>query len=349
MESASVNVEIDGKHGSCLALQRIILPPTRTSNIRTSTGMTWLMIRNPASGNGRRSGQALDIARERGLDVVTSEHPGEAVDLAAEAATQGITHIAACGGDGTTNEVVKGIDQAGRLSEITMGVIPTGTANGFARDIGITSVRQGFDVLEEGRERRIDVGMADSRPFLKSCISGFPADVSAHTTPELKRFTGILAYGLGILPYILEIFRTHQLTPPEISVRAGSAEDPVWEGRAVLVLAGNSRRFPGIVSRRADVEDGLLDVVIVKRQHALAELREPQNVQVRNESNLRRLHVAELEFSSDSQTPYSLDGEVIKRRNLAVTVRPSALRFRVGPDYSVDSDSENDAPTGHSN
>lgn len=300
--------------------------------------MTWLMIRNPASGNRRRSRKALELARDRGFDIVESEQPGETVDIASEAATQGRERIAACGGDGTINQVVRGVELTGRLSETTIGVVPTGTGNGFARDIGITDVRQALDILEHGRERWLDIGMADSRPFLKSCISGFPADVSARTTPELKQLTGRFAYGLGILPYILEALRTNQIPLPEISVHVGTTDDPVWDGTAVLLLAGNSRQFPGIVSRRTDIEDGLLDIVVVKRTRAIREFRKPQSNQVGRGSHLGRYRVAKLAVTGESRIPFSLDGEFIERRRLTITIRRKALRIRVGSDYSAHPD-----------
>lgn len=300
--------------------------------------MAWLLIRNPASGDRAAGRRALELARDRGFDVVETERAGHALDLAAEAAGRGVRRIAACGGDGTVNEVVTGIDRAGRLSGTTVGVVPTGTGNGFAEDVGIDGVEQAVEILEGGRERRLDVGMAGDRPFLKSCVGGFLAGVSEHTTQASKRLVGILAYGLGVLPYAIDAARDGGDPIPEFPVRVGPARDPRWTGSAVLLLVGNSRRFPGILDRRADVEDGLLEVVVAGRPEATAGSdRRPFGALVGGDPgttiDLRRFRVGELVVDGDEATAVSLDGEVVDRRHLDVRVRPRALRLRVGPDF----------------
>lgn len=300
--------------------------------------MAWLLIRNPASGDRAAGRRALELARDRGFDVVETERAGHAVDLAAEAAGRGVRRIAACGGDGTVNEVVTGIDRAGRLAETTVGVVPTGTGNGFAEDVGIDGVEQAFEVLEGGRERRLDVGMAGDRPFLKSCVGGFLAGVSEHTTQASKQLVGILAYGLGVLPYAIDAARDGRDPVPEFPVRVGPARDPRWTGSAVLLLVGNSRRFPGIVHRRADVEDGLLEVVVVGRPGASAGSDRRHFGALAGEHfgaplDLRRFRVAELAVTADRPTAVSLDGEVATVDHLDVRVRPREMRLLVAPDY----------------
>jgi diacylglycerol kinase family enzyme len=308
--------------------------------------MAWLLIRNPASGDRRAGREALRLARDRGFEVVETERAGHAVDLAAEAADRGVRRIAACGGDGTANEVVTGVDRAGHLSGTTLGVVPTGTGNGFAEDLGVVGVEGAFEVLDGERERQLDLGMAGDRPFLKSCVGGFLAGVSEHTTQASKRLLGVLAYGLGVLPYAIDAARRQEDPIPEIPVRVGPAGEPRWTGSAALLLVGNSRHFPGIVTRRADLEDGLLEVVVLGRSDssgsdgASGRVRPggPERLVDGTDLELRRFHVAELAVLGDEPTAVSLDGEVVERRHLDVRVRPGAMRMRVGPDYgrSVD-------------
>jgi diacylglycerol kinase family enzyme len=224
-----------------------------------------VLVCNPVSGNRRVAARAREFALDREYDVRDTSGPGDAVDIARRAATEGADLVVACGGDGTVNEVVRGVDGAGALADVRLGVVPTGTGNGFAEDVGITGVRDAFEAVESGTVRSLDLGTADDRLFLKTCVSGIPAAVSAHTTPDMKRYFGLSAYGLGALPSALDSLQgRHGEALPRLRVRLGDPNDPTWAGRAVLLLVGNSRRFPGLVFHQAPMEDGLLESVVVK-------------------------------------------------------------------------------------
>ncbi|MFB6107576.1 MAG: diacylglycerol kinase family protein [Haloplanus sp.] len=293
-----------------------------------------VVIRNPASGNWSRSLRAVQLARARGYEVRDTTAPGDAVEMARAAAAEGATRIVACGGDGTVNEVVWGVDEAGRTGDVELGVVPTGTGNGFAEDVGVFGVRQAFEVLDRGETRRLDLGMAGSRPFLKTCVAGFPAGVSAHTTAAMKRALGVAAYGLGAVPYALDALTESDVEVfSDLSVRVGPASDPLWAGTALLVLVGNSRQFPGLVWRQAPLEDGLLEVVVVKRAAAFRGVRRTDDATHRFETpHLLRVRSREL-FVDAPRTLFSVDGEIQERASLDVGIRPRALRFRVGARY----------------
>jgi YegS/Rv2252/BmrU family lipid kinase len=264
-----------------------------------------------------------------------TEEPGDAFDLAQRAAVEGVDVIVASGGDGTVNEVVRGVDRAGKLTSSRLGVVPTGTGNGFARDIGITGVRSAFDAIESGTVRSLDLGTAADRLFVKTCVSGFPATVSAHTTHEMKRFFGLTAYGLGALPSALDAVQGRRADSlPELRARVGPDDAPTWTGTAVMVLVGNSRRFPGLRYRQAPMEDGLLEVVVVKRPSVLRNRRRVESSAAASDSpSLLRTRAAELEVEAPAPTLFSLDGEIVERAHLEIGVRPRAVQWYVGDQY----------------
>lgn len=294
-----------------------------------------VMVRNPASGDRNGSARARDLARERGYEVRDTAASGDAAALARDAALAGAEHIVACGGDGTVNEVVWGVDDADRLGDVEFGVVPTGTGNGFAEDVGIVGVEQAFEVLAEGETRRLDLGTADGRPFLKTCVAGVPAGVSARTTGEMKRRFGVAAYGLGALRYVLDAARTSDVGLfPDLAVRVGPETAPQWAGRAVLVLVGNSRQFPGLVWRQAPMEDGLLETVLVKRAAAVSATHRTGGPTGRLEvPHLLRARCRELTVEASEPTQFSIDGEIQERTALTVRIRPRAVQFRVGDRY----------------
>jgi YegS/Rv2252/BmrU family lipid kinase len=276
---------------------------------------------------------------------------GEEVALAREAAVDGAELVVACGGDGTLNGVVRGVHRAGRLGDVTVGVIPAGTGNGFADNVGVRGVEHAFDVLEDGETRRLDVGMvrtpgdggdegtrrtaggtdddAFPRPFLNSCVGGLTAEASVRTDPELKRRVGTLAYALTTL------HQTRAFEGLTLDIRAGPTGDPVWSGEAVVLLVGNGRDFP---VGQANLEDGMLDVVVIERAPAIDFLAQGATERLLRSgaSHLTRLRVPSLGVAAARPRQFSLDGEMVERRRLDVEVRPRALPFKVGESYRPD-------------
>lgn len=117
-----------------------------------------MVVVNPESGSGDHGPQVSMLADEHGFEALETSEPGEAVTLA-ERAARDASLVAACGGDGTVNEVVRGVQRADALDGTTVGVVPAGTGNNFAGKLGVESIAQSFDVLVAGETRRIDLGV----------------------------------------------------------------------------------------------------------------------------------------------------------------------------------------------
>ena len=300
--------------------------PTRTDG----AGERVLVV-NPTAGSEDHVDRVRELAAEFGFVVRETGGPGDTIDLAREAAEDGARMVAAAGGDGTLNEVVRGIHEAGGLGSVTLAVIPVGTGNNFAKNVGVTGLEEAFELVESGEVRRIDVGVAGDRPFLNSCIGGLTAEASAATTSEAKARYGVLAY-------VLTTVRTAVAfdgLPLHIAPVGGGEAD--WEGDAAFVLIGNARRFPLDGRPRADVEDGLLDVTVIEDrptfdlvgQAALERLLGAES------QNVVRFRAAELAITALQAEPvtFSLDGEMIETDALSVSVRERALDVVVGEAY----------------
>ena len=290
--------------------------------------MTRVMVRNPVSGDGGATDRAAAIARDRGIEVRDSSEPGEAVSIAHAAATEA-DQLLACGGDGTVNEVVSGIHEADALADVELAAVPAGTGNGFAGKIGVTSVEEAFEVADQGRRRQLDLGMADGHPFVESCMGGLVAAASEDTSDELKARTGSLAYVLQTLADSLEY------EGRLIEVSAGDSDDPLWAGQAEVVLVGNARRFAG-EGEQANLEDGLFEVVVVERAPAIDYLADDALGFLfdRTADHLSRFAVTGLTLTAvDDAMEFSLDGEIVERRDMDLRVHETALPVRVGGGY----------------
>lgn len=289
-----------------------------------------VLVLNPKSAGGRHTDRTRRLAAEAGFEIRESTARGETYELAREAAAEGATTVAAGGGDGTLNEVVSGVDDADGLDRTTVGVVPAGTGNNFADRVGIRGIEHAFDVLATGRRRRIDLGRANDRTFVNSCVGGLTADASVRTTPELKRRWGTLAYVIATL----REYRTFEGI--DVEIRDGDGAD-VWTGSAIGILVGNGRRFVGEPGSQANMEDGLLNVVLIESKPAssLATEEAIRRFLRRDADHLTRVLAPRLHLSVHGDEPagFSLDGERLTTDDLTVESRSRALELPVGETY----------------
>lgn len=293
------------------------------------------LILNPTSGTADHVDRIRDLAAERGFAVVETERAGHAVDLAVEAAADGVALLGVAGGDGTVHEVVQGLVSADALDDVTLAVVPAGTANIVASDLGIRDAEHGFEVADDGETRRIDLGMAGDEPFVMSAIAGLPADVSAAATHDLKRRFGPLAFVVGAVREALEFDGLR------VDVAADTSEGGVeWRGEALAVLVGNVRQFAK-TGGQANAEDGLLRVTIVEEMPPSDALVEAVEQRVLHEEtpHVTDLRASELDVAClGGDVQFSLDGEIRPFEDVRIAVRPRALRVKVGEGYSVAAD-----------
>lgn len=227
--------------------------------------MNVFAIVNPTAGNGRarRLGQRLnDLFAVHGIrcHVRVTEAPGHGTELAAEAARDRWDGIVAIGGDGTVQEAVNGLLD----SPIPLGIIPVGTGNDFARNLGIPrDPDRAAAVIGARRVRRVDLGEVNGRRYVQVAGVGFDAQVAAMVSANRSRLPGG-----GALPYLwgalhqLMTFQNRELT---ITLQGSEGEQEVRRVPALMTAVGNSRFYAGglKICPEARVDDGLLDVCII--------------------------------------------------------------------------------------
>ncbi|WP_135828284.1 diacylglycerol/lipid kinase family protein [Halorussus halobius] len=295
------------------------------------------LVLNPASGDGSHREQVRELADRDGFVVLETQAEAEAARFARLVAEAGADLVAAAGGDGTLNRVVRGLDAADALDEVTVGVVPCGTGNNFASNVGVESIDHAFEVLADGERRRIDVATADGRLFLNSCIAGVTADASASTTPGLKDRLGVLAY------VVTGLRAAADFDALPLAVEAtGSAASESWSGEALMVLVGNARRFPSEGRSQANCEDGLLDVTVVERMPTADLLEEAAIHRLFGDGtdHVTHLRPSELrvEVRRDEPVEFSFDGEMGSYESLTMRTSQRVLELCVGENYVPDPD-----------
>src|SRR5581483_1535115 len=146
---------------------------------RSLNGSMYLIV-NPVSGRGRGAKVAERISRilaARGVvhDLRYSTAPHEPTELTRTAIKEGNTHIVAIGGDGLVHQVANALVR----TDATLGIIPVGVGNDFARGLGIPlDIEKAVDVIVAGVEQRVDVGQANDRYFFSIAVLGLAAAVN---------------------------------------------------------------------------------------------------------------------------------------------------------------------------
>ncbi|SDQ30598.1 diacylglycerol/lipid kinase family protein [Natronobacterium texcoconense] len=299
-----------------------------------------VLVLNPVSGSGDHVDDVVELAADYGFDIRRTEEAGDAKRLAQVAAEEA-TLVAAAGGDGTVNEAVNGIAAAGELETTTLAVVPAGTGNNFASNVGVEGIEHAFAVAETGRRRTIDLGVANGQVFANSCVGGVTAKASGETSTESKSELGVLAY----VKETLDAIGSFDSPPLQVDTGEGPDGDSsrTWEGKALFVLVGNCRRFTGARTAQANVEDGLLEVTIVEdapTTDLLGDATVERLFDQESDRIVRRRTPSVTIESRGESVQYSLDGEMLETERLRIETDPGALEIAVGDDYDPNPDEQ---------
>jgi diacylglycerol kinase (ATP) len=283
---------------------------------------TFTAIVNPTAGGGGNAAGVLPLARllrEAGAEVAVEysrslDHAGA---LAREAAGRGDV-VLAVGGDGIAGCVGGAVVGGDGL----FGIVPAGRGNDFARQLGIPSGEKELaELLLEGEPKRVDVIDANGTIVLGSVYAGVDA-VANRNANQTRLLRGSPAYYFGALRAVV--------TWRPVSYRV-TVDGEVHEPRGYTVIAANSGYygFGRHVAPDARVDDGLLDIVIIK--HAPKPLFFAVMKELEDGSHVHRpvvdvLRGREVRIEADRDLPYGADGELIGTLPVTARVLPGALR-----------------------
>jgi YegS/Rv2252/BmrU family lipid kinase len=242
-------------------------------------------------------------------EIVIKEYGGHSMELAARAAKANYDLVIGYGGDGTLNQVLNGVMTSRDRSSI-IGVIPGGTTNVWAAEIGVPDdpVHAAL-TLVNSEVRKIDIGHIEvqgltfpdtsqddheqqqkkkddqkrkkgkrvspraKHHFMLMAGLGFDAAIMEHVSKSLKYRVGKLAVGLTVLE---ELPKQHPF-PVEIGIRGTQDEEQkIWKGEAFQVIVGNTRRYANLVEMtpEAYLDSGLLEVCVITAGNTLRTIEE---------------------------------------------------------------------------
>jgi lipid kinase YegS len=282
--------------------------------------------------NGKVAGSAAlqtGVAQQRAaghrFDVRVTSKKGDARQFVAEAGE--VDLLIAAGGDGTLNEVLHGLMALSTVARPVLGIVPLGTANDFATGCGIPhDTEQALALCVQGRAAPIDVGKANAHWFLNAASVGFGAEITAATPLELKRLLGPAAYSVmgAILAMNLHHYRGRLILP-----------DRQIAGSGPVAIVGNGRQTGGNVqvAPRARIDDGLLDVLVVRHIPPMALLTAARELQELSPDGeyISYWQTPWAEIYPEETMPVNLDGEPVRFSSVRYEAVPKAIRLIVPP------------------
>jgi YegS/Rv2252/BmrU family lipid kinase len=286
------------------------------------------LIINPAAGSGageRRGKEAVEVLQRSGFDVdaAISEYPGHIIEIAASAGHRSVDGIVAVGGDGTLFEMANGLLASGAEFP-AVGVVPAGTGNSLAQDLGAVDFESAIDVIAAGSTRTIDLGRyecnGEHRYFVNVLGIGFVAAVAKQALRFRK---------LGQVSYALSVFlELARMRPYRLTMKV---DGELVECENHFVEVCNSRYTAGnmLIAPQAELSDGFLDVVLLNSISRLGLVK--AFPQVYSGEHLSHPHVEvyrchRLTIQADPPQPLTPDGEVMGQTPLTIEALPSALK-----------------------
>jgi len=285
--------------------------------------------------------QVVDALAEAGWPEpawyeTTADDPG--TGQARRAVADGAEVLFASGGDGTVLACLEALVD----TEVALAVLPAGTGNLLAANLGVANdPLAAVQVAIEGGRRRLDVGMVDDRCFIVMAGMGFDAKMIDTASDRIKVRFGWPAYALSAVRHLFD-------RPMRVSIRLDGA--PPLRRRARTVLVGNVGRLQGGIAllTEAQPDDGRLDVAVLT-PHTLRHWLALAWSVLRRHDRVPRMEVftaAEVEILSDRMQPRELDGDLIDpAREMRIRVRPAALTLCV-PQPAESPDLAEGAPHG---
>lgn len=273
-----------------------------------------LFIMNPRSGTMQAGKMLSDIVQKFSnsgymTSVLMTTARGDATKFAENYASN-YDMLVVSGGDGTFNEAMDGVMNAG--IDIPIGYIPSGSTNDFANGLGLPkTILEAADRVTNGKIKTLDIGDFNGRHF--SYVASFGAFTSTtYTVPQnLKNILGHTAY---ILSGIKDVVNIHPIHAKVVADR-GSESERIVEGNFLFGAICNSTSVGGIIhlnENDVDMNDGKMEILLIKMPKDILEMNSiigSMMINVLDTKQIEFFSAKNIEVDIDKDTHWTLDGE----------------------------------------
>ncbi len=290
------------------------------------SGPTALLLINKQARNGDSSARYVkELLQQSQISIVEPDEKdtGSCSDIIRAYADR-VDFVIIGGGDGTLNSAAPGLVDTG----LPLGVLPLGTANDFARTVGIPrDIRQAVQVIANGQQRIVDLGEVNGHLFFNVSSIGFSAALARGLSAKSKKRWGTLGYALAAFKLL------KQSRPFRVEIEHDGIKERV---RTVQVSVGNGRFYGGgmAVADSAAPDDGLLDVYSLEVSHWWEMVALIPFIRRGTHGRWRKVRAfSAKQLTLNTTRPYDInaDGELIGKTPAVFGIREKAIQVFAPP------------------
>ena len=283
-----------------------------------------LLLVNPNARSGRHElGDLIAPLHAIGPVVAPKSLGREAVRRAIAHYAGSVARVVIGGGDGSLHAALPAVLDAG----LPLGVLPLGTANDFARSIGITDVPAAVEVIAAGHLKRVDVGVVNGTYFLNAVGIGLGPEINRDLDRSSKSSLGVFAYLLHGMRNLRENRGMHAVVECDGSRHAM---------RSLQITIGNGIHYGGgmTIAKDARLDDGLLDVLSIPPQSLWRLLMRGPAIRSGNTEDIAELPTfrgKQVAVRTRSPRDVTADGEQVTRTPIECRTLAGKLQVFAAP------------------
>lgn len=269
--------------------------------------------------------QTLDS--EQWLPNITfTEYAGHAVELARQYARMGFDAVVAVGGDGTVNEVARGLVMGygnRPVSEHTaLGIMPMGSGNGFARHLGIPiRPQKAIEMINHAEPISVDYGLANGKLFVSTCGTGFDALIADHFAGSSKR---------GFSTYLQNIIRDAFSYHAQTYHIVGDGLDVTHKAFLITFANANQWGYEALIAPKASIQDGKMDIMLMSSHALLGSASLALRLfagSIDDSHFMDTLRAREVTLEREEAAPFHIDGDPVEmEKDIHIRIVEDGLR-----------------------
>jgi len=254
-------------------------------------------------------------------NIAFTEYAGHATELARQYTRMGFDAVVAVGGDGTVNEVARGV----RDSQTAMGILPMGSGNGFARHLNIPiRVNKAIEMLNHSEPIRVDYGLANGKLFVSTCGTGFDALIADHFAGSSKR---------GFATYLQNILKdVFSYTPQNYHI-VGDGLDVTHKAFLITFANANQWGYEALIAPKASIQDGKMDIMLMSSHAILGSASLALRLfagSIDDSHFMDTLRAKEVTLERESAAPFHIDGDPVDmEKDIHIRIVEDGLRVLV--------------------
>ena len=262
-------------------------------------------------------------------NIAFTEYAGHATELAHQYARMGFDAVVAVGGDGTVNEVARGLVSGskgvGNDTNTALGIIPMGSGNGFARHLNIPiKPQKALEMINHSEPISVDYGLANGKLFVSTCGTGFDAVIADHFAGSNKR---------GFTTYLQNILHDVFSYTPETYHIVGDGLDVTHKAFLITFANANQWGYEALIAPKASVQDGKMDIMLMSSHAILGSASLALRLfagSIDDSHFMDTLRAKEVTLERESASPFHIDGDPVEmEKDIHIKIVSDGLRVLV--------------------